>query len=213
MQGKSYHKQSEFNFFLDKNAIINLDTNLPIQFFDTENESDTMPKGPLYNQVEGMKRISTDRLRYLDMTRPGRVHHFISFVDLLYWERFQMLKEKHEISNGLISSFSPISRFPNGISVFHHFATNVKVLNAVQDAIQLAKQDNREDSRIQMLPLIFLHSNPQLNKPGKKTTPIHIALDKQSPIAFETMFETLVDQQRVCVTSQLLDVLETIINS
>ena len=43
-----------------------------------------------------------------------------------------------------------------------------------------------------MLPLVFLHSNPMLNKPGKKTTPIHIALDKQSPISFETMFSLLV---------------------
>ena len=64
-----------------------------------------------------------------------------------------------------------------------------------------------------MLPLVFLHSNPALNPPGKKTTPIHIALDKQSPIAFETMFELLVDQRKVCVTSQLLDVLDPIINS
>lgn len=64
-----------------------------------------------------------------------------------------------------------------------------------------------------MLPLVFLHSNPQLNKPGKKTTPIHIALDKQSPISFETMFSLLVHQRKVCVTSQLLDVLETVINS
>lgn len=63
-----------------------------------------------------------------------------------------------------------------------------------------------------MLPLVFLHSNPMINKPGKKTTPIHIALDKQSPIAFETMFALLVDQRKVCVTSQLLDVLEAIIN-
>lgn len=63
------------------------------------------------------------------------------------------------------------------------------------------------------LPLIFLHSNPALNAPGKKTTPIHIALDKQSPMAFSTMFELLVEKTKVCVTSQLLDVMEPIINS
>jgi len=116
---------------MDNGAIINLDTNLPVQFFDLENEADTMPTGPLSNQVEGMKRVSSDRSRYLDMTKPGRVHHFISLVDLMYWERFQVLKEKHEISKGIISSFSPIARFPAGISVFHHFATNIKVLNTV----------------------------------------------------------------------------------
>lgn len=84
-----------------------------------ENEADTMPKGPLAGQVEGMKRISMDKSRYLDMTKPGRVHHFISYADLLYWERFQLLKEKHEIAKGHLSSFSPIARFPKGISVFH----------------------------------------------------------------------------------------------
>ena len=131
MKGQSYLKQQDFNYFMDNGAIINLDTNLPVQFFDTENEADTMPKGPLTGQIEGMKRISFDRSRYLDMTAPGRVHHFISLVDLLYWERFGLLKEKHEISKGVLTSFSPIARFPAGISVFHYFATNFKVLNAV----------------------------------------------------------------------------------
>ena len=88
MKGKTYLKQQDFNYFMDNGAIINLDTNLPVQFFDVENEADTMPKGPLHNQVEGMKRVSTDRSRYLDITKPGRVHHFISLVDLMYWERF-----------------------------------------------------------------------------------------------------------------------------
>jgi hypothetical protein len=198
---------------MDNGAIINLDTNLPVQFFDPEDEMDTMPKGPLTGQIEGMKRISYDQSRYLDMTAPGRVHHFISFADLLYWERYQILRDKHEISKGILSTFSPIARFPKGISVFHYYATNFKVLNAVQDAMVIAKQERSDDSRVNMLPLVFLHSNPLLNKPGKKTTAIHIALDKQSPISFESMFELLVNQRKVCVTAQLLDVLETIINT
>lgn len=44
--------------------------------------------------------------------------------------------------------------------------------------MQIALQERTDDSRVNMLPLVFLHSNPALNKPGKKTTPIHIALDK-----------------------------------
>jgi len=131
----------------------------------------------------------------------------------MYWQRFQLLKEKHEIAKGVLSSFSPIARFPAGISVFHYFATNIKVLNAVEDAMNIAKQERSDDVRVTMLPLVFLHSNPQLNKPGKKTTPIHIALDKQSPISFDTMFSLLVHQNKVCITPQLLDVLETVINS
>jgi len=212
MRGKHYYKQQDFNYFMDNFSIINLETNLPIQFFDTENETDVLPTGVL-NMVDGMKRISSDWSRYLDMTKPGRVHHFISYADLLYWERFQVLKERHEVSKGIMSTFSPIARFPKGISVFHYYATNVRVLNTVQDAMQIAKNNRQDDSRVNMLPLVFLHSNPALNAPGKKTTAIHIALDKQSPIAFELMFELLVNQQKVCVTSQLLDVLDPIINS
>lgn len=163
---------------MDSYAIVNLETNLPIQFFDTENESDVLPKGPLSAQVDGMKRISGDWSRYLDMTKPGRVHHFISLVDLMYWERFQVNKDKHEISKGVMTTFSPIARFPNGISVFHYFATNTTVLNTVEDSMTMAKQNRTDDVRVHMLPLAFLHSNPRLNEPGKKTTPIHIALDK-----------------------------------
>ena len=210
MRGQNVHKSQDFNYYIDNYAIINLETNLPIQFFDTENEADVLPKGPL-NLVEGMKRISADWQRYLDMTRPGRVHHFISYADLLYWERFQVLGMRHEVSKGIMSTFSPIARFPNGISVFHHFATNTKVLNTVQDALVIAKQGKQDDSRINLLPQTFLHSSPKLNPAGKKTTPIHIALDKQSPIAFEIMFELLVNQNHICVTSQLLDVLPNII--
>lgn len=44
--------------------------------------------------------------------------------------------------------------------------------------MQIALQERTDDVRVNMLPLVFLHSNPALNKPGKKTTPIHIALDK-----------------------------------
>ena len=42
-----------------------------------------------------------------------------------------------------------------------------------------------------MLPLLFLHSDPARNKPGSKTTPLHLALDKQSPMAFELMMGLL----------------------
>ncbi len=163
---------------MDSYAIVNLETNLPIQFFDTENERDVLLKGPLHAQVDGMKRISGDWSRYLDMTKPGRVHHFISLVDLMYWERFQVNKDKHEISKGVMTTFSPIARFPNGISVFHYFATNTTVLNKVLDTMTMAKQNRTDDVRVNMLTLAFLHSNPRLNEPGKKTTPIHIALDK-----------------------------------
>ena len=68
------------------------------------------------------------------------------------------------------------------------FATDVKVLDAVRDAFIDSKREGSDDSRIKILPLVFLHSNPELNKKGQKTTPIHIALDKQSPVAFDTMF-------------------------
>ena len=62
-----------------------------------------------------------------------------------------------------------------------------------------------------MLPLMFLHSDPARNKDGSKTTPLHLALDKQSPMAFEIMLNLLKDHTKVCVTSQLLDRLEDII--
>ena len=64
-----------------------------------------------------------------------------------------------------------------------------------------------------MLPLMFLHSDPYRNKPGHKTTPVHIALDKESPMSFELMLGLLKGQKKVSVTAQLLDRLEDIINS
>lgn len=61
---------------------------------------------------------------YLDLLVPGRIQHFISLTDLLYWERFQKEKTTHELYKGKVTTFSPIARFPKGISIFHYYATN-----------------------------------------------------------------------------------------
>jgi hypothetical protein len=42
-----------------------------------------------------------------------------------------------------------------------------------------------------MLALMFLHSNPDLNEVGQKYTPLHIAIDKQSPQSLEIMLDLL----------------------
>ena len=91
----------------------------------------------------------------------------------------------------------------------------MKVLEAINNSIISHKQASgyQEDARIDMLPLMFLHSDPSRNKPGQKTTPLHIALDKQSPLSFEIMLNLLKTQRKVSVTAQLLDRLEDIINA
>ena len=105
------------------------------------------------------------------------------------------MKDSHELSRGKLTNIAPVARFPNGISVFHVFATNVKVLEAISNYMQTQKQmsGNQDDARIHMLPLMFLHSDPSRNKPGQKTTPLHLALDKQSPLSFEIMLNLLKD--------------------
>ena len=64
--------------------------------------------------------------------------------------------------------------------MFHTFATNVKVLDAINNYISQQKHlaSNQDDARIHMLPLMFLHSDPGRNKGGGKTTPLHLALDQ-----------------------------------
>ena len=59
-----------------------------MQFFDVETEGDLVPHGALKNTVTGQKKISEDKQMYLDLMHPGRVQHFISLTDLLYWERY-----------------------------------------------------------------------------------------------------------------------------
>lgn len=100
MSGQAHLKQQDFNYIIDKGTLINLETNLPVQFFSIKNVPNVISNGSNggFANIGGMKRITTDRGRYLDMAAPGRVHHFMSFVDLLYWERYTILKEMHEIS-------------------------------------------------------------------------------------------------------------------
>ena len=61
------------------------------------------------------------------------------------------------------------------------------------------------------LPLLFIVSNPLLNKVGTKTTPIHRAFEQENSEAFNTMFDLLADQNYHCVTMQLLDLMTEII--
>ena len=46
-----------FNIMLDHGALVNLFNNIPVQFFDIENESDWCPKGELKNYIHGLKRV------------------------------------------------------------------------------------------------------------------------------------------------------------
>ena len=188
------HNSNRFNMILDKGAIINLQNNLPIQFFDIENEGDWCPVGELKNNITGQRKLQEDNTKYLELTHPGRIQHFISYSDWTYWVRFEQSRGQHELQQGRVSSISPIARFPSGISVFHTFSTNVKVLESISNFISQQKHlaVNKNDARIHMLPLLFLHSDPGRNKkPGSKTTPLHLALDKQSPMAFEIMLGLL----------------------
>lgn len=200
---------------LDHGAMINLQNNLPVQFFDIENERDWCPSLELKDYIPGQKKVQEDKSKYLELTHPGRIQHFISYSDLLYWERYENVKDMHELSRGKVSNFAPIARFPSGISIFHMYATNVKVLEAINNAINAKKQqsDYVEDPRVDNLALMFLHSDPSRNKPGQKTTPIHLALDKQSPLSFEIMLNLLKNQRKVSVTAQLLDRLQDMIDS
>ena len=78
-----------FNIMLDHGALVNLFNNIPIQFFDMENEGDWCPRGMLQNHVKGQKRMQEDNAKFLELAHPGRIQHFISFLDLTYWVRFE----------------------------------------------------------------------------------------------------------------------------
>ena len=45
--------KQNFNVMLDKGAMINLQNNLPVQFFDIENENDWCPDFALKNFLPG----------------------------------------------------------------------------------------------------------------------------------------------------------------
>ena len=80
--------KGDFNFFLDNRALVNMESNLPVQFFDLQDDTNVLPRGLITNHVDGMRRIASDRSRYLDIVKPGRVHHFNSYSNLLYWKRY-----------------------------------------------------------------------------------------------------------------------------
>lgn len=132
--GSATHKN--FNFILEDGVIVNLDGNLPCQFFDKENEVDLVPRGFLKETIAGQKKISNCRQIYLDIKRNGQLQHFVSLMDLVYWERFETDKAAHELAKGKVTSFSPASRFPNQLSVFHHYATDLMVLSAFTNAFE-----------------------------------------------------------------------------
>jgi hypothetical protein len=133
---------------------------------------------------------------------------------MLYWERFQNNKANHELSRGKVTTFSPIARFPRGMSIFHYYATNQQVIKTFEEAMNLAMQEKgNDDKRIKMMPLMFLHRHPIPNKQGHRITPLHVAIEKQSPQCFEVMLQLLEEQTSVNVTNALLSRLDDVINA
>jgi len=124
-----------YNLLLERGGLINLETNIPCQLFDEANQGPIIPEGELFGCVPNQRRVSADRLKYLDVTSPGRLHHFFSFADLLYWERFELEEKSHELSRGKVTTLTPFTRLPKEITLFSKFATNSKILRAVADAI------------------------------------------------------------------------------
>lgn len=104
----------------------------------------------------------------------------MSLSDIVYWERYQTSKTSHELFKNKVSTFSPISRFPNGISIFHFYATNLQLINTFANVYELERGVKKDDKRIELFPLIFLHKEPKPNKQGLRATPLSIALQKQS---------------------------------
>ena len=172
-----------------------------------------IPRGALKPQVSGQKKISEDRQAYLDLLKPGRIQLFVSTLDLVYWERYQNDRTNHEIFRGKVSSFGPISKFPRGISVFHYYATNFNFLNTFANAYELESSSKKDDKRISLFPLIFLHKLPTANKQGTRVTPLQVAIEKQSPTCFETMLQLLTGMVDVCITGNLLGKLKDLIDN
>jgi len=110
--------------------------------------------------------------------KPGRVQMFMSLSDLIYWERFQIDKQNHELTRGKVSTFAPISRFPKGISLFHKYATTHQVIKTFANAYELERAAKLNDKRVSMFPLIFLHQHPIPNKQRRRNTPLEIAVEK-----------------------------------
>lgn len=102
-------------------------------------------------------------------------------------------------------------RFPGGVSLFHQFALNVKLLTSVRDALETLTHEQPDEPAIKLLALIVLYKNNYINRHGKSLTPLHVALEAKSPQAFNIMLEFLVDQTKVSVTHLLLDKLEEIV--
>lgn len=209
--GTGSHKN--FNFFLEDGVIVNLSSNLPCQFFDKENEADLLPRGLIRDKIAGQKKISDCRQVYLDVMRNGHLQHFISLMDLIYFERFENDRASHELAKGKVTSFSPVSRFPEQMSVFHHYATDFMVLNAFSNAFLNERNNKKDDMRVQMFPLLFMTRHPMKNKYNQCPTPLQVTLEKQSPQCFELMLSLLNNQTGLCLTGHVLGKLKEIIDS
>jgi hypothetical protein len=64
-----------------------METNVPAQYVDKDSEP-ICPRGQFYDYAAGQKCVSDDQTKLLSKIKPGKLHHFYSFFDLLYWKRF-----------------------------------------------------------------------------------------------------------------------------
>ena len=61
VRGIALHNVLDFNYLIDKRTILDMQDNLPVQFFDMIDDPNVVPKSVIVGQVEGMRRISSNR--------------------------------------------------------------------------------------------------------------------------------------------------------
>jgi hypothetical protein len=52
------------------------------------------------------------------------------------------------------------------------FATNEQILTTFREACELAVSEKQTDTRMLLMPLMFLHKFPETNKAGHRVTPL-----------------------------------------
>lgn len=156
--------------------------------------------------VQGDVRLSCDKRFLLDFNCPGRIHHFTSYLDLVYWDRYERSQKNHELRSGKISTFSPFIRFTKGMSIFHQFATNPQVLSNISSAIMDMKKKDPDNPVSEYCQYLSLYQEVKTKK-----TALHWALDNQSPVCLDIMLKFLLQPNDAPVSNLLIDMIDDLI--
>ena len=149
------------------------------------------------NELANQRKVYEDNRTFLGVEKAHCLYYDLSKIDILLWKNIHDLGGSPE----LISESCKLDNFNlcfSGVSLFHYFAAQSEIIQAMFDMIDLESQGRELTRTEKTLPLQCI------NPDNDNKTALYLSIKGQSPKSFEIMIQGLEGFTDICITKMIL---------